>query len=71
MDPPRSGVNKEVIQKIMACKIKKIIYVSCDPSTLVRDLKILKDQYYINNITLLDMFPNTEHVESVCVLLFK
>ncbi len=71
MDPPRSGVDKNIIDMIIKEKINKIIYVSCNPITLARDLKLLEDYYSINNITLLDMFPNTEHVESFCVLLKK
>ncbi len=68
LDPPRSGVIKEVLDKIKNAKIQKIIYVSCNPITLARDLNILLDDYKINTITLLDMFPNTEHVECFCVL---
>ena len=47
---------------------KKIIYVSCDPMTLVRDLKVLSENYNINEITPYDMFPQTKHVESLVVL---
>ncbi len=68
LDPPRSGVIREVLDKIKNAKIKKIIYVSCNPITLARDLNILLDYYSINTVTLLDMFPNTEHVECFCVL---
>ena len=68
MDPPRSGVSEKVLDKIIRENISKIIYVSCDSNTLARDLKILSSHYEIKNITLLDMFPNTEHVESFCVL---
>ena len=68
VDPPRSGVDKNVLNKIIDSNINKIIYVSCNPITLARDLKILEEYYYIENIKLLDMFPNTEHVESFCIL---
>jgi len=68
LDPPRSGVLKNVLEKIMEEKIDKIIYVSCDPNTLVRDLKILEDSYKIESFKLMDMFPETEHVESIVVL---
>lgn len=71
MDPPRSGVDKKVLEKILNEKIFKIIYVSCNPTTLARDLKILEKEYNIIDIKLLDMFPNTEHVESFCVLTHK
>ena len=68
LDPPRSGVVKEVLDKIKNEGINIIIYVSCNPSTLVRDLKILESDYCIKDIILLDMFPNTNHVESFVIL---
>ena len=68
LDPPRSGVDEKVINKIIVEKIKKIIYISCDSFTLVRDLKLLNDYYEIKDFKLLDMFTWTHHVESLCVL---
>lgn len=68
LDPPRSGVSSKVLEKIIQENINKIIYVSCNPQTLVRDLKTLEDNYIINDFKLLDMFPNSEHVESFVVL---
>lgn len=68
VDPPRSGLDKKVIPVINKLKAKNIIYVSCNPITLVRDLKLLKDNYNIEYIKPYDMFPNTYHVETVCVL---
>ncbi len=68
VDPPRSGVSTKVIERIINEKIKKIIYISCNPITLIRDLSILTNYYKISNLELFDMFPNTEHVESFCVL---
>ena len=68
LDPPRSGVDKNVLTKIIKEKISKIIYVSCNPITLARDLKELDSNYEIKEVTLLDMFPNTEHVECICFL---
>jgi 23S rRNA (uracil-5-)-methyltransferase RumA len=68
VDPPRSGLDsytKDILKKI---KSKRIVYVSCDPMTLVRDVKDLSDVYEFNDISLVDMFPNTYHVESVVVL---
>lgn len=69
VDPPRSGLNNETITNILNFKSKEIIYVSCDPMTLVRDLNILSDYYEIIEITPFDMFPNTYHVE--CLVLLK
>ncbi len=68
LDPPRSGVNKDIIQKIKEENIPKIIYISCNPQTLGRDLNLFLDKYEIKEFILLDMFPNTEHIESFCVL---
>lgn len=71
VDPPRSGLDKKTRKIILENNYKKIIYVSCDPMTLVRDLSELSINYYIKDITLVDMFPNTYHVESVCLLINK
>lgn len=68
LDPPRSGVDKKIINKIINENINNIIYISCNPQTLVRDLKMFEDSYKILNITLLDMFPNTKHIESLTIL---
>lgn len=71
VDPPRSGLNSETIQGIINVKPCKVIYVSCDPVTLARDLKILNEYYDVIEITPVDMFPNTKHVECVAVLKLK
>jgi len=68
VDPPRNGLNKETIDNILKFKAKEIIYVSCDPMTMVRDLKILNLYYNIKEITPFDMFPNTHHVECLTYL---
>ena len=68
VDPPRAGLDNHTIDTILKLNPKSIIYVSCDPTTLARDLNILKDNYSISNIELFDMFPNTYHVESFVVL---
>jgi len=72
MDPPRTGSTKEFIEAIKKLKIKKVIYVSCGPDTLVRDLKIFeKLGYVIQKVCAVDMFPRTMHVETVCQLSLK
>lgn len=71
VDPPRNGLNKETIKGIISVKPCKVIYVSCDPVTLARDLKLLSDFYEIIEITPVDMFPNTKHVECVSLLKLK
>ena len=68
VDPPRSGLHKRVIDTLKKIKAENIIYISCDPITMARDLSLLNDCYEIEDVTPYDMFPNTYHVECVCVL---
>ena len=68
VDPPRGGLDKKTIDSSLKLNPQKIIYVSCDVATLARDLNILKEFYNIKEITPVDMFPNTYHCESVCIL---
>lgn len=71
VDPPRSGLNKETINSVLKFNSNEIVYVSCDPMTLTRDLKILNKYYNIKEITPFDMFPNTYHVECLVYLIRK
>lgn len=71
VDPPRAGLDSLAISQILNIKPKKIVYVSCDLMTLARDLKLLSSDYDILELTPVDMFPYTAHVESVCVLNLK
>ena len=68
VDPPRAGLDNNSINNIIKIKPNKIIYVSCDPVTLARDLNILNKYYDVLEITPFDMFGNTYHVECVSVL---
>ena len=68
VDPPRSGLFKGMINDLIKFKANKIIYVSCNPLTLSRDLKELINPYKIEQIQPLDLFPNTYHVECICLL---
>ena len=68
VDPPRRGLDMTSINNILKVKPKKFIYISCNPATLVRDLKEFENLYNINEIIPVDMFPFTSHVE-VCALL--
>ena len=68
VDPPRKGLDQMTIDKILEIKPTKLIYVSCEPMTLARDLKKLDKGYNVVEITPLDMFPNTYHCESICIL---
>ena len=65
LDPPRAGTEKETIENLLKIKPKEISYVSCEPSTLARDLRILSESYSMKSITALDLFPQTHHVETV------
>lgn len=71
VDPPRTGLDKNTIDNLLKLNSKKIIYVSCDPITLARDLKFLQEKYDIKEITPVDMFSNTYHVECVVKLCRK
>lgn len=68
VDPPRAGLDKNSIDTIINIKPNRLIYTSCDPMTLARDLNLLKNNFQIEEITPFDMFPNTYHVECVCLL---
>lgn len=68
VDPPRSGLFKGMINDLIKFNAQKIIYVSCDPITLSRDLKELSNYYKIQGIQPIDMFPNTYHVETIVLL---
>ena len=68
VDPPRRGLDKTSIQNILKIKPKKLVYISCNPATLVRDLKEIEESYEINSIKPVDMFPFTSHVECVALM---
>ena len=70
LDPPRKGCQKELFDVIERMAPEKIVYVSCDSSTLARDLEILDEKgYKAQEITPVDMFPRTPHVEAVAKLI--
>lgn len=70
VDPPRSGLSKDIIKFLLESKAKRIIYVSCNPSTMARDLQLIIEnvKYKIKEITPVDMFPQTYQVEIVALL---
>lgn len=68
VDPPRKGCDKTAIDTLLGIEPKKIVYVSCNPATLGRDLKIFEEKYEIKKIAICDMFPFTHHVECVTLL---
>ena len=69
MDPPRSGSTERFLESACKVKPKRIVYVSCNPETLARDLQLLKRwNYHCERIVPIDNFPLTEHLETVCLL---
>ena len=71
VDPPRKGLDKNSINNIMKIKPRKIVYISCNPATLIRDLACFEELYDIRTITPVDMFPFTSHVECCALLELK
>jgi 23S rRNA (uracil1939-C5)-methyltransferase len=71
VDPPRKGLDMHTIQNIVNLKPEKLVYISCNPATLVRDLKELEKIYSVKEIQPLDMFPFTSHVECIVCLELK
>ena len=69
VDPPRKGCDAQTIDSMVMMQPKRIVYVSCDPGTLARDLKLLEEKGYRTEIVQpADMFPFTHHVESIVLL---
>lgn len=71
VDPPRKGLDAHTIETILNLEVSRLVYVSCNPATMVRDLKMLEDKYEVKEIQPVDMFPFTSHVECVAVLKLK
>jgi 23S rRNA (uracil1939-C5)-methyltransferase len=67
-DPPRAGMHPQVVQTLLALSPRRLIYVSCNPATLARDLALLQDHYDILSIQPFDFFPHTSHIECVAHL---
>ncbi len=71
VDPPRRGLDITTLNNILAIEPIKVVYISCNPATMVRDLKLLEEKYEVAKIQPVDMFPYTTHVECVAVLQLK
>ena len=71
VDPPRKGLDEKSIEYILKFSPRKIGYISCNPATLARDLKMLSFKYDIQSITPVDMFPHTEHIECCAIMCLK
>ena len=68
LDPPRAGAGAEVCELLTKLRPAEIVYVSCDPTTLARDLKVLSGAYRVAEVHMVDLFPQTYHLETVMVL---
>ena len=71
VDPPRKGISQDLIASLKGNRVKRIVYVSCNPATLARDLQLLQDTYDVGEICPVDMFPFTVHTENVVSLTIK
>ncbi|MEE4178689.1 MAG: 23S rRNA (uracil(1939)-C(5))-methyltransferase RlmD [Bacteroides sp.] len=70
-DPPRAGMHSDVVKQVARSGADKVVYVSCNPATQARDIEMLIDTYILKKVQPLDMFPHTQHVESVALLIRK
>lgn len=69
VDPPRKGVSADVIEAIAAMQPQRVVYVSCDPATLARDVKLLTEKgYTLRSAEAVDLFPKCAHIETVVLL---
>ena len=68
LDPPRAGVDADVIDVILRAAPDRIVYVSCNPATQARDVALLDEKYEVTAVQPVDMFPHTHHVENVIKL---
>ncbi|QED46829.1 23S rRNA (uracil(1939)-C(5))-methyltransferase RlmD [Cytobacillus dafuensis] len=71
VDPPRTGLDEQLIKTILKVKPKKVVYVSCNPSTLAKDIEVLSASYKVDMIQPVDMFPQTSHVECISQIVLK
>ncbi|TNE82060.1 MAG: 23S rRNA (uracil(1939)-C(5))-methyltransferase RlmD [Bacteroidetes bacterium] len=70
-DPPRAGMDMEVVEMLLKLRAPKVVYVSCNAATQARDLGLMRDHYTIEKVQPVDMFPHTHHVENVVLLTLK
>lgn len=70
-DPPRAGMHEKAIKKMMELTPDKIVYISCNPATQARDIALMTDKYTLRKIQTVDMFPQTQHVENVALLVIR
>ena len=70
-DPPRSGMHEDVVKQLLKIAPSRIVYISCNSATQARDIALMKEQYFVDKLQAVDMFPHTHHVENVILLLKK
>lgn len=70
-DPPRAGMHQDVVKRMLEITSKRIVYISCNPATQARDIELLSEKYEVIEVTPVDMFPHTPHIESVALLQLK
>ncbi|MFN1833767.1 23S rRNA (uracil(1939)-C(5))-methyltransferase RlmD [Balneola sp. MJW-20] len=70
-DPPRAGMHQDVVERLIELKVPRLVYVSCNSSTMARDLKLLSECYEVQEVQPVDMFPQTWHIEAVAKLRLK
>jgi 23S rRNA (uracil1939-C5)-methyltransferase len=68
IDPPRAGMHKDVVRQVLQLGVERMVYVSCNPATMARDLKMMQDSYRLLEVQPVDMFPHTYHIEAVARL---
>ena len=69
IDPPRAGMHKDVVKQVLELGAGRMVYVSCNPATMARDLQMMRDSYRLDEVQPVDMFPHTYHVEAVAKLM--
>ena len=68
LDPPRAGASEDFIEGLLASRPKRIVYISCNPETQLRDIQALSGSYTLKRLVPVDMFPHTKHLETVALL---
>lgn len=71
LDPPRAGLSSDFLRKVVEAGSQRIVYVSCNPATLARDIKRMKERYEVESVRMVDFFPNTYHIEALVLLNLK
>ena len=71
IDPPRAGIHTDILEGIMRMAVKRVVYVSCNPATMARDIGRMSDKYLVKEIQPVDMFPHTYHIEAVAKMVLR